>query len=109
MLNFTRMKNRFHSLSVFTAFCRTALSVRAAILGLALLLGMVPKACADVTVTNGQTYSIDDTNTTLSGTSRTWNETGTITPGSPSDHVKVTLPNPGTKLFVRLKVANTPP
>ena len=33
----------------------------------------------------------------------------TITPGSPSDHVKVTLPNPGTKLFVRLKVANTPP
>ena len=32
----------------------------------------------------------------------------TITPGSPSDHVKVTLPNPGTKLFVRLKVANTP-
>ena len=84
-------------------------TIRAAILGLALLLGMVPKACADVTVTNGQTYSIDDTNTTLSGTSRTWNETGTITPGSPSDHVKVTLPNPGTKLFVRLKVANTPP
>ena len=32
----------------------------------------------------------------------------TITPGSPSDHVKLTLPNPGTKLFVRLKVANTP-
>ena len=32
----------------------------------------------------------------------------TITPGSPSDHVKVTLPTPGTKLFVRLKVANTP-
>jgi hypothetical protein len=32
----------------------------------------------------------------------------TITPGSPSDHVKVTLLNPGTKLFVRLKVANTP-
>jgi alpha-galactosidase len=28
----------------------------------------------------------------------------TITPGSPSDHVKVTLPDPGTKVFVRLKV-----
>ena len=54
-------------------------TIRAAILGLALLLGMVPKACADTTVTDGQTYSIDDTNTTLSGTSRTWNETGTLT------------------------------
>jgi hypothetical protein len=28
----------------------------------------------------------------------------TITPGSPSDHVKVAIPNPGTKGFVRLKV-----
>lgn len=28
----------------------------------------------------------------------------TITPGNPSDHVKVSLPNPGAKLFVRLKV-----
>jgi hypothetical protein len=28
----------------------------------------------------------------------------TITPGSPSDHVKVAIPNPGTKVFVRLKV-----
>jgi hypothetical protein len=27
-----------------------------------------------------------------------------ITPGSPSDHVKVTIPNPGSQLFVRLKV-----
>jgi hypothetical protein len=28
----------------------------------------------------------------------------TITPGSPSDHVKVTIPDPGTQVFVRLKV-----
>ncbi len=28
----------------------------------------------------------------------------TITPGSPSDHVKVTIPAPGTEMFVRLKV-----
>lgn len=28
----------------------------------------------------------------------------TITPGSPSDHVTVNLPNPGTKTFVRLKI-----
>ncbi len=28
----------------------------------------------------------------------------TITPGSPTDHVKVTLANPGNKVFVRLKV-----
>ncbi len=28
----------------------------------------------------------------------------TITPGSPSDHVKVTLPAPGANGFVRLKV-----
>ncbi len=28
----------------------------------------------------------------------------TITPGSPSDHVKVTIPDPGTQIFVRLKV-----
>ena len=28
----------------------------------------------------------------------------TITPGSPSDHVTVTIPSPGTKGFVRLKV-----
>ena len=27
----------------------------------------------------------------------------TITPGSPSDHVTVTIPNPGAKIFVRLK------
>jgi hypothetical protein len=27
-----------------------------------------------------------------------------ITPGSPSDHVHVTIPNPGTQVFVRLKV-----
>ena len=32
-----------------------------------------------------------------------------ITPGSPSDHVKVTLPNPGTKGFVRLKVTRNNP
>jgi len=31
-----------------------------------------------------------------------------ITPGSPSDHVKVTIPNPGTKVFVRLKVTQQP-
>lgn len=30
----------------------------------------------------------------------------TITPGSPSDHVKVTLPSSQTKLFVRLKVTH---
>jgi autotransporter-associated beta strand protein len=30
--------------------------------------------------------------------------TTTVTPGSPSDHVKVTLPGPGTRVFVRLKV-----
>ena len=29
---------------------------------------------------------------------------GTITPGSPSDHVTVTIPVLGTKVFVRLKV-----
>ena len=29
----------------------------------------------------------------------------TITPGSPSDHVKVTIPNQGTQTFVRLKVS----
>jgi len=28
----------------------------------------------------------------------------TITPGSPSDHVKVIIPNPGAKVFARLKV-----
>jgi hypothetical protein len=39
-----------------------------------------------------------------SGTERRSNGFVTITPGSPSDHVNVTLPNPGTKLFARLKV-----
>jgi hypothetical protein len=29
----------------------------------------------------------------------------TITPGSPTDHVKVTIPAGGTKTFVRLKVS----
>ena len=29
----------------------------------------------------------------------------TITPGSPSDHVKVTLPDSGSKVFARLKVS----
>ena len=32
-------------------------------------------------------------------------ETVTITPGSPSDHVKVTLPDLGARIFVRLKVS----
>lgn len=30
----------------------------------------------------------------------------TITPGSPSDHVSVTIPAPGARIFVRLKVTN---
>jgi hypothetical protein len=29
----------------------------------------------------------------------------TVTPGTTSDHVKVTIPNPGTKVFFRLKVS----
>ncbi|MCX6876932.1 MAG: hypothetical protein NTW21_24425 [Verrucomicrobia bacterium] len=29
----------------------------------------------------------------------------TITPGGSADHVKVTIPNPGTQGFVRLKVS----
>jgi alpha-galactosidase len=32
------------------------------------------------------------------------NAVATITPGTPSDHVKVSIPNPGSQLFVRLKV-----
>ena len=31
----------------------------------------------------------------------------TITPGTPTDHVKVTLPNPGTNGFVRLKATRS--
>ena len=59
-------------LGVFRVFC-------SAILCLALAFGLVQKSSADVTVTNGQTYSIDNTNTTLSGRTRTWNEAGTLT------------------------------
>ena len=68
------MKTLFTSapLAVFRDFC-------SAILCLALTIGLVQKSSADVTVTNGQTYLIDNTNTTLSGTTRTWNETGTLT------------------------------
>ena len=68
------MKTSFKStpLGVFRVFC-------SAILCLALAFGLVQKSSADVTVTNGQTYSIDNTNTTLSGTTRTWNEAGTLT------------------------------
>jgi autotransporter-associated beta strand protein len=57
-----------------------ALSVYcSAILCLALIPCLVEHAAADVTVTNGQTFSIDNTNTTVVGTIRTWNEAGTLT------------------------------
>ncbi|MEI7901463.1 MAG: DUF2341 domain-containing protein [bacterium] len=44
--------------------------------GLVLLSG---SARADTTITAGNTFTIDDSNTTISGASRTWNDTGTLT------------------------------
>ena len=49
------------------------------VLCLALIPGLAQHAGADVTILNGQTYSIDNTNTTLIGTIRTWNEAGSLT------------------------------
>jgi len=34
---------------------------------------------ADTTISNGATYTIDDSNTTINGNTRTWNDTGTLT------------------------------
>jgi autotransporter-associated beta strand protein len=42
----------------------------------ALLAG---SARADTTISSGSTFTIDNSNTTLSGTTRTWNDTGTLT------------------------------
>ena len=46
---------------------------------LAIFAGLFQHAAADVTVANGQAFMIDSTNTTLSGTTRTWNEAGILT------------------------------
>jgi hypothetical protein len=49
-------------------------------------------------------YGDDLTGWTAVPVPPTSNAVVTITPGSPSDHVKVSIPNPGSQLFVRLKV-----
>jgi len=53
---------------------------------LALALGFATSAAfltgsarADTTITNGQTFNVNDSNTTISGTTATWTDTGTLT------------------------------
>jgi hypothetical protein len=53
-------------------------------------------------------YGDDLTGWTAVPVPATSNAVVTITPGSPSDHVKVSIPNPGSQLFVRLKVTQSP-
>jgi autotransporter-associated beta strand protein len=53
-------------------------------------------------------YGDDLTGWTAVPVPTTSNAVVTITPGSPSDHVKVSIPNPGSQLFVRLKVTQSP-
>ncbi len=59
-------------LAVLRVFC-------SAILCLALAIGLLQKACADTTITSGNTFTINDSNTTRVGTTTTWNDTGTLT------------------------------
>lgn len=81
MLDFLEpvMKNLSQSRSRVAAMYQTVLSVPVALLGLALLAGTVPRACADTTITSGSTFTIDESNTTKAGTTTTWNDTGTLT------------------------------
>lgn len=66
---------------------------------LALIAVMAQHAGAQTTIYTGETVTVTDPATYFGGSG-----TITITPGSPTDHVRVVLPDIGEKMFARLKV-----
>jgi len=61
------------------ASARPALAAWIFVLFLAGVLGLPPSARAATTINSGATFTIDDSNTTLAASVRTWNETGVLT------------------------------
>jgi autotransporter-associated beta strand protein len=68
------------------ALARPVLPARRTVLGTCLrtlcplgILGLMHSASASTTITSGNTFTIDNFNTTVVGTVTTWNDTGTLT------------------------------
>ena len=61
------------------ASAKPALAAWIFALFLAGVLGLPPSASAATTINSGATFTIDDSNTTLAASVRTWNETGVLT------------------------------